>query len=104
MGSCSSDADSVCSARSSISTYTTVLPLQVMKTWDAAKQVQGYKEELAEHLICHMIRLCPDRNIRQDLGIKSLWSAEFVNLTQSLVDIGDILVTMMGPEVDAFEL
>lgn len=96
---------SVSSFRSTVSRKSiTSFPLQAMNTWESVKQIDGYADDLAECLLCHMIRLCPDRNIRQDVGIRSFRSAAFRDLARCLVNTVDLLVSMMAPDSDDTEL
>ena len=78
--------------------------LIVTNIWETVKRVEGYKEDLAEHIICHMMTLEPDRDVRGELNLESFRSRRFQVLARILVDTVDVIVTMIGPDIDNDEV
>ena len=78
--------------------------LIISAIWETVKRIDGYAENLAEHVICRMMTLEPELDIRQELGMKSFRSSRFDTLSRKLIDVVEILVTMIGPDIDDDEL
>jgi hypothetical protein len=79
--------------------------LIISNIWETVKRVNGYREDLAEYLICHMmLQADTSQDVRQDLKLKSFRSTRFDSLAHVLVDAIDVLVTLIGPDLDTDEL
>ena len=72
--------------------------------WETVKRMDGYTEDLAEHIICQMMTLEPEIDVRRQLNLKSFRSSRFTSLARKLIEVVEILVTMIGPDVDEDEL
>lgn len=79
--------------------------LIISNIWETVKRIDGYHEDLAEYIICNMMALadCP-QDVRRDLKLKSFRSARFMSLARILIDAVDVLVTLIGPDLDTDEL
>uniref|UniRef100_A0A7S3L3P3 Globin family profile domain-containing protein n=1 Tax=Amphora coffeiformis TaxID=265554 RepID=A0A7S3L3P3_9STRA len=78
--------------------------LIVSNIWETVKRVEDYSEDLAEHIICHMMTLEPDIDVRGELKLKSFRSPRFQVLARTLVEAVDVIVTMIGPDIDDDEV
>lgn len=78
--------------------------LIITNIWETVKRLDGYCEDLAEHIVCHMMTKEPESDIRRQLGLKSFRSPRFSVLARKMVDMIDVLVTMLGPDIDDEEL
>ena len=79
--------------------------LIISNIWETVKRMEGYQEDLAEHLICQMmIHADASHDVRGDLKLKSFRSRHFKSLASVLVDAIDVLVTLIGPDLDPEEL
>lgn len=78
--------------------------LIITNIWETVKRIDGYIEDLAENIICNMMILEPQSDVRRQLGLKSFRSPRFKALARKMVDIMDVLVTMLGPDIDDDEL
>lgn len=74
--------------------------------WETVKRMDGYEADLGEHIICRMMTAADaaDTNVRQELGLTSFRSERFAQLARHLMDTIDVLVTMLGPDIDDDEL
>lgn len=78
--------------------------LIISNIWETVKRMDGYTEDLAEHIICQMMTLEPEIDVRRQLALKSFRSSRFTSLARKLIEVVEILVTMIGPDVDEDEL
>lgn len=78
--------------------------LIISNIWETIKRSDGYTEDLAEHIICRMMTLEPEMDVRRGLDLKSFRSPRFPVLARKLVDIVDVIVTMIGPDIDEDEV
>ena len=79
--------------------------LIITNLWETVKRIEGYEADLGEHIICRMM-IAADAgiNVRQELGLTSFRSERFAQLARHLMDTIDVLVTMLGPDIDDDEL
>eukprot|EP00977_Amphora_coffeiformis_P008938 scaffold2028_cov191-Amphora_coffeaeformis.AAC.3 len=78
------------------------LLLYITKFWGKVKRINGYAEDMAESIICHLLKVHP--NVRRDIRLKSFRSKRFFELARIITDTIDVLVTMLGPDIDDAEL
>lgn len=78
--------------------------LIISNIWETVKRMDGYTEDLAEHIICRMMTLEPEIDVRRQLDLKSFRSPRFSVLAEQLVETVEILVTLIGPDIDEDEL
>jgi hypothetical protein len=75
--------------------------IAVDRTWELVKAIDGYEESLGEQIVLKMMEF--DANARKALGIISLRSERFGEISKFLVVIVDLVVSLMGPDIDEFE-
>lgn len=104
-------AGSVSSVRSARSTClgrrnVASIPIHVATVWDTVKQQEDYATDLAESVLCEMMRLGPsERSIRQQVlaasSIRSFRSPGFARLARRITDSVDFLVNLVqSPDTD----
>lgn len=77
--------------------------LIITNVWERVKRLEGYPTDFCEVLICQMM-VHSEYNVRSQLGIASFRSERFVVLANKLVDLVEVFVTILGPEMDENEL
>lgn len=79
--------------------------LIITNLWETVKRIEGYEADLGEHIICRMMIAAETGvNVRLELGLTSFRSERFAQLARNLMDTIDVLVTMLGPDIDDDEL
>lgn len=78
--------------------------LIISNIWETVKRMKGYTEDLAEHIVCQMMTLDPEVDVRRQLDLKSFRSPRFFALAGKLIEVVEILVTLIGPDIDEDEL
>ena len=79
--------------------------LVITNVWERIKRLMGggYRQAFGEILICHMMAHT-ESNVRLQLGFASFRSPQFVQVSNRLVDCIEVLVTLLGPDMEEKEL
>lgn len=78
------------------------LIVTVSNTWARVKRKEGYEEDVGEAIIICMMDLDP--KTRENLRITSFRSERFAQVCRSMADLIDMVVTLLGPDLDDEDL
>lgn len=78
------------------------LIVTVSNTWARVKRREGYEEDVGEAIIMAMMDLDP--KTRENLRIKSFRSPRFGEICRAMADLIDMVVTLLGPDLDDEDL
>ena len=73
--------------------------VSVSNTWASVRQLDHYQRRLGEQVIFRMIELEP-ATARRNMKLESMFSDRFTNICQTLCSVIDIIVTLLGPDLD----
>lgn len=74
----------------------------VSNTWARVKRKEGYEEDVGEGIIICMMDLDP--RTREKLRISSFRSPRFGEVCRAISDLLDLVVTLLGPDLDDEDL
>ena len=74
----------------------------VSNTWARVKRKEGYEEDVGEAIIMAMMDLEP--KTRENLRITSFRSPRFGEVCRAMADLIDMVITLLGPDVDDEDL
>ena len=77
--------------------------LIITNVWERIKRLEGYQHDFCELLVCHMMEQS-EFNVRRQLGFSSFRSPQFALLAQKMADQIEVLVTLLGPDMDENDL
>ena len=78
------------------------LIVTVSNTWARVKRKEGYEEDVGEAIIMTMMDLDP--KTRENLRITSFRSPRFGEVCRAMADLIDMVVTLLGPDLDDEDL
>lgn len=73
--------------------------VSVSNTWASVRRIENYQQRLGEQIILKFIELDP-LAARMNLRLESFFSDRFNELCQVLCETIDMIVTLLGPELD----
>ena len=76
--------------------------MTVSNTWARVKRKEGYEEDVGEAIIICMMDLEP--KTRENLRITSFRSERFTQVCRAMADLIDMVVTLLGPDLDDEDL
>ena len=73
--------------------------VSVSNTWASIRRIENYQQRLGEQVVLKLLELDP-LSARMNLRLESFFSLRFQELCRVLCDTIDMIVTLLGPDLD----
>ena len=74
--------------------------ITVNQLWESVKLVETYKEDIAEQCVLRMLEI--DAATRQKLGLCSLRSPRYDQVSKIILHILETIISILGPDLEDF--